>query len=596
MHPALEGSKLTRRQLLRAAAMAAGAVAVGGVGPAGASTAALTARGGAAAGGAANVLRLARVWFDASTQHLIDAFDETHTKYADGSIELLLWPGDLQRLEATGLRYQITVDDLVARDLAELAANEGADTGVDPQPGERTAYRVLADFEADMRSLVARFPDKARLITLPHKSHEGRTIYGIEIGTNVARNDGRPVFYMDGVHHAREWPSAEMPIMLAFDLLESYGSDPRVTTIVDNTRVIIVPVMNPDGFHHSRSAPLDTGTTVRNPVDGTSPPVIGDQYWRKNRRNDGGHALEPVQPGVGAHGVDPNRNYMYGWGGAGASNTKTSDTYFGPGPLSEPETQNVAHILRTNHVNAMVTNHTSGRWVLYAWSWTRDDIAEQALVEGLGKGMASINGYTAQKSIDLYIHTGVCVDYAYGSFSCISYTFEHLTSFHPAYAGAIPSCYAANRGAYLLLIEEACLPAELRPSRASLPAPLRTGGYDDQRLNHGVITGRIVDGSGTGVAGTVRLYKEFQTDLWNNGNGGNPTGKASVGEFIDTVMETAADGTFAYHVNPSTRHQARVQGLTEAYQLTASAGGASASRSVVVDRGEVISLGDISVA
>ena len=107
-----------------------------------------------------------------------------------------------------------------------LRRSAGAPT-LAAQPGERTAYRRLADYEADLRRLAADNPGVARLVELPHQSLEGRTVLGIEIAEDVAAKDGRPTFYMDGVHHAREWPASEFTIMWAFDLLESYRAGRR---------------------------------------------------------------------------------------------------------------------------------------------------------------------------------------------------------------------------------------------------------------------------------------------------------------------------------------------------------------------------------
>jgi hypothetical protein len=51
---------------------------------------------------------------------LLTHFDETHNHH-HGFVELLLWPGDEERLRATGIDYEIVVEDVVARDLAEAS-------------------------------------------------------------------------------------------------------------------------------------------------------------------------------------------------------------------------------------------------------------------------------------------------------------------------------------------------------------------------------------------------------------------------------------------------------------------------------------------
>lgn len=509
-------------------------------------------------------LQLARVWATTpAQQRLLGGFDDTHEVFDDGSIEFLLWPGDLERLRATGLRHEITVTDLVARDRAARAAAAPRQASLAPQPGERTEYRRLADFEADMRSLIQRFPDKAKLLSLPEASLEGRTVFGIEIGSNVASRDGRPVFYMDGVHHAREWPAAEMPIMWAHDLLERYGTDPRITALMDTARFVVVPVVNPDGYHHSRESLL-SHEALELPLS-IAPPGGLEGYWRKNRRSFTGATIPVIQKNPDAYGIDPNRNYPHNWGGPGAANNQYDQSSRGASAASEPETRNVGHVLRSYQVTALESSHTAGNLVLRPWGYTYDDPPDDELLKSLGDQCGQITGYTSQKSIQLYITTGTATDYAYGSFGTLAYCFEHSGSgFHPAYLSSVPQMYAKCRNAFLLLAEAAANPAY-----------------------HSVITGRVVDASGAPVQGEIRLHKAFETPLWSSG---------SYPEVIDTSMVTLPDGTFEYHTNPSTRPHIEFEGGTEAFRLTAAVASGQRELDVVVRRGQTQHVGDIQVS
>ena len=77
------------------------------------------------------------------------------------------------------------------------------------------------------------YPSLVRPITLNHKSVLGRDVNGIEISTNAQNTaDGKPIFLMMGVHHAREWPSSEHTIEFAYDLLRNYGTNARTTDLV----------------------------------------------------------------------------------------------------------------------------------------------------------------------------------------------------------------------------------------------------------------------------------------------------------------------------------------------------------------------------
>jgi hypothetical protein len=594
---------LSRRSLFRSAA------AVGAVGAVGVSLPAV------AAGGANGVepLRLARVWAPTRAQQKkLVGFDDTHNVFEDGSIEYLLWPGDLARLQATGLRYEITVPDLIAH---ERQASAGLRTAA-PQPGETKTgdYRTLGDYEADMRALAKRFPNKAKLIELPHRTLEGRTVYGLEICTDVNRRDGRPVFYQDGCHHAREWPAAEVPIMWAFDLLENYGKDKRITAIVDNVRSIIVPVVNVDGYNYSRSfPPVETGEVAgaTNPLPPEALAAGGKgRYIRKNRRpimsthvSEGLGVVEQRKPAQsdGYLGVDPNRNYAYKWGDdeSGSSAVNYDATFRGTDPFSEAESRNVAHVLKTHHATAMVTHHTSGDLLLWAWGDTRDDAPDNNVLEGLGRAMAVYNGYRPQKSIDLYVTTGTTSDYAYGALGSIGYTFEHAgSSFHPPYARTVPAMYAKNREALMLLAIYGCMAPEKRPAftlQEDAALELRDMNITAKKLNHSIITGRAVDRRGRPVKAQLSITKTFDTALWLEG-AQNPLGQKTYREFLDTRMETGNDGRFEWHVNPSTRPALTFAKKTETYVLSITGPkGEGVSRRLLVKRGQRIDLGTVVV-
>ena len=599
---------LSRRSLFRTAGAVAAVGAVAGGVPA-------LAAGPLGSGGAGSVepLQLARVWaVTRAQQKALVGFDDTHNVFEDGSIEVLLWPGDLVRLKATGLRFEITVPDLIARDRSLSA---GVRT-VAVQPGETSTgdYRTLADYEADMRALAKKHPTKAKLIALPHKTLEGRTVYGLEICTNVNSYDGRPVFYQDGVHHAREWPAAEVPIMWAFDLLENYSKDKRIKAIVDNVRSIIVPVVNVDGYNYSRSfPPVETGEVggVTNPLPPEAIAGGGQgRYIRKNRRpimssevGEGLGVADTRKPSEsdGYLGVDPNRNYAYKWGDdvAGSSAVNVDATYRGTDPFSEQESKNVAHVLKTCHATAMITHHTSGDLLLWAWGDTRDDAPDNDVLEGLGRAMAVYNGYRPQKSIDLYVTTGTTSDYAYGALGSIGYTFEHAgSSFHPPYADTVPAMYEKNRTALMMLAIYGCIAPEKRPAfplDADAAIELKDMKITSKKLNHSIITGRAVDRRGRAVKATLTITKTFDTDLWLEGEQ-NPLGQKTYREFLDTRMVTGTDGRFTWHVNPSTRPAMTAARKTESYVLAITGPkGVGVSRRLVVKRGQRIDLGTVVV-
>jgi hypothetical protein len=560
-------SSFSRRALLRAAGLGVGTAALGGL-PAAALGRAAT---GVVAPGAP-AIGLARILGPVSGRQMavLARLDETHRPG-----EVLLWPGDAARLDAAGVRYEMVTGDLLAATRADAAAP------VVLQPGQRAGYRDLDDYHLDLAALAAAHPDKARLIACPHPSILGRRITGIEIATDVDRRDGRPVVHHDGMHHCREWPSGEMPIMYAHDLLESYGSDPRVTRIVDGTRTIIVPLVNPDGFVRSFRSPVqaDSSTAPGQVVSlGLSAGGL-ESYWRKNLRSV---SDLPIAAGAGpvvyenpdAYGIDLNRNYPFLWGDdAGSSDIPVDQTYRGAAPYSEPEARNVRDLVLANLPITKITHHTYGELMLFAWGRNPAEVQspDRDLMQDLGDAMAAFNGYRPQQAFSLYPTSGTSRDWAHAAISCIVYTFEHdARQFHGPYASTIPAMYAKNREPFLLLSEAAMDPA-----------------------THLVVTGRVVPRQGSPRA-RVEVTKAFQT----------PTAQGTlVDEAVRGSIVTDDDGSFTYHLPPSSRPFLREPRFAEAgfppeeaWTLTVSVPGRDpVVLPVAGGRGELVELGEIAV-
>ena len=194
-------------------------------------------------------------------------------------------------------------------------------------PSGRDSYRSLADYNSQMRAMADANPGLVRLLTLPEKTLDGRTVLGVEIARDVTARDGRPTFAMFGVHHAREWPSGEHAMEFAVDLVKgARAGDPRISGLLERGRMVVVPVVNPDGF----SLSFNDGQLVDlRETDGGGTATIlgtpGNAYKRKNCRvvdgqdtPDGTCAVfsATANGGYGV-GVDPNRNYGGLWGGPG---------------------------------------------------------------------------------------------------------------------------------------------------------------------------------------------------------------------------------------------------------------------------------------
>ncbi len=353
-------------------------------------------------------------------------------------------------------------------------------------------FHTYTEMVAEIRAVAAAHPDIVSLSSIG-KSYKGREIWTAKVSDNVNDDEAEPEVLFDGLHHAREHMSLEMTLKIFHWLAEGYGSDSRVTDIVDSREVWIIFSVNPDG------AEFDI-------KDGRY------HHWRKNR--------QPVA-GSTSIGTDLNRNYDYRWGCCGGSSSNPASLmYRGPKPFSAPETRRVRDFVASRvvggwqQIRTHITFHTSGRLVMWPYGYTLKNVPsdmtkhDHAAFVAMGKKMASLNGYRPQQASDLYISSGRLGDWLYGLHRVFTYTFELTVGSYPD-DSTIGQETARNRSAVLYLIEQADC-----PWRAAGFAAADCGAfYDDLELGHGWRT----NAQGTDTASDGRWQR------------GNPAGTSNHG-------------------------------------------------------------------
>ncbi|HEX6347347.1 M14 family zinc carboxypeptidase [Umezawaea sp.] len=109
----------------------------------------------------------------------------------------------------------------------------------------RTGYRT----SAEVAELADARPDVVERAEPPHRTTAGLDAVGVGITHDVTASDGKPVLLVAGAHHAGEWVVVEF----ATDPVQRDGRDPRITAPLGRVRIVVVPVVNPDGFQLSRA-------------------------------------------------------------------------------------------------------------------------------------------------------------------------------------------------------------------------------------------------------------------------------------------------------------------------------------------------------
>ncbi|MDR7279735.1 hypothetical protein J2S41_006513 [Catenuloplanes atrovinosus] len=362
----------------------------------------------------------------AGTGAAIDAVQE------HGVLTVSATADELKAIRALGFQVQPAQPSGAASDFGTL----------DFPPAD-SAYHNYAELTAVINQVVSDHPSIARKSSIG-RSYEGRDLPVIKISDNVATDESEPEILFNHQQHAREHLTVEMAIYLLNLFTDNYGTDTRITNIVNSREIWIVPTVNPDGSEYD----IATGSY---------------RSWRKNRQPNSGST---------AVGTDLNRNWSYNWGCCGGSSgTPSSLTYRGPSAFSAPETRALRDFVNSRVVGGVQqikTNidwHTYSELVLWPYGYTTANTAtgmnadQYNTFATLGTQLANLNGYTPQQSSDLYITDGDSIDWMWGTHKIFAYTFE----MYPGSSGSgggfyppdevIPAQTAINRTAVLLLAE-----------------------------------------------------------------------------------------------------------------------------------------------
>ena len=314
-------------------------------------------------------------------------------------------------------------------------------------PAADSAYHDYAEMVTELQQAAFDHPTIFSLFSMG-LSYGGRTVWAGKISDNVGTDEDEPEVLFTHHQHAREHLTVEMALYTLKMLTDEYGTDPQITSLVDNREIWIVFDMNPDGGEYD----IATGTYAS---------------WRKNRQPNAGSS---------AVGTDLNRNWGYKWGCCGGSSgTPSSETYRGAAAFSAPETAVVRDFVDSRVVGgrqqiaAHLDLHTFGELVMWPYGYTLTDVPADMTQDDhdvfvtLGQAMAASNGYTPQQGSDLYISDGGVKDYLYGAHRIFSLSFEMypVTSaqggFYPP-DEVIPAETARNRAAILYLLDKAACP------------------------------------------------------------------------------------------------------------------------------------------
>jgi hypothetical protein len=292
-----------------------------------------------------------------------------------GVVEVRVAPAAQAALQASGLQYEVAVEDL-QQYLDTLYA----------EPRDDDFFNSLRTYEEHvqfMDDLAAAYPDLAEVIYVGF-SVQGRALLALRI---TGPSEVKPGVLYHGAEHGDEQAPASVVAYVANHLLTNYGTDPAATALVDNVEWYLMPIMNPDGY-------------------------VAYDRWN-------------------AHGVDLNRN----WDGPGSG----QDPWGGPFPFSEPETIVMRDFLLEHPtVRVHLDLHGYVPWVMWPWAHTSVPCPDDATFEVAGTEFRDLiydsggGWYEAGSIYDVaYPISGCSSNYTYGELGLWAFAVEVLDADMP---------------------------------------------------------------------------------------------------------------------------------------------------------------------
>lgn len=330
-------------------------------------------------------------------------------------------------------------------------------------------YYKYDELEKDLKYFAEKYPELCDLEVIC-VTEEKRNVYAMTItNKKTGKALDKPAFHIDGNTHAGE-VTGSMAAMHAIDvLLNGYGEDKVITTILDRMTIYVVPRISPDGAETYLTTPYSIRSVnrVHNPKEGgvRNEDLDGDGVirmmriptpygaWKKDKENpslmvrrnpsdaDGEfYDIYPegqFEPFVGDENLkkkkedwtlDFNRNYPYGWF------PENRQAGAGKYPLSNPETKAMADwVIEHPNICGVSTNHTSGGVILYppgtksASAANQKDIKQFIEIANMGKeelGYEPLNIYDSFIADPQNYDSGAFDDWCYQSQGIVAYTVE----------------------------------------------------------------------------------------------------------------------------------------------------------------------------
>jgi hypothetical protein len=247
-------------------------------------------------------------------------------------------------------------------------------------------YHSYTQVRDTLKAIALRHPTICQVESLG-LTVQGRVVWGLRISSNISQRQNKPRFRIVGNQHGNEHIGCEPPMYMAAVLADSYGVSPRLTQIVDDFEIMIIPMANPDGA---------TANTRSN-----------------------------------ANGVDLNRDNGYMWEGQGSS----------PGFFSQPENKALKQDADAHPYTISLAFHSGAYYVNYLWNYTPILTQDDDFLKQISVGYDHWVHYDTTNGYAWYQTNGDIDDCSYGLYGDFDTTIEiYGNGYNPPTDSILPIC------------------------------------------------------------------------------------------------------------------------------------------------------------
>lgn len=285
-------------------------------------------------------------------------------------IEIIVNDFEKDKIAKSGLKYNILNEDyesFLEKKILEQQEKINENIPLGFTFGSMGGFYTLDEIYREFEKLSNNYNHLVEIDTIGF-SWEKNPIIAYCFGSS---DTTKPEVLLTALHHSRE-PATVTTIVYFLQTLFSKAKEgnQEALYLLNNRRIWIIPVLNPDGYLYNQK---------RYPK--------GGGLWRKNRR--------PINDST--FGVDLNRNYgpfeFWNANNNGSSTNPQNETYRGPEPFSEPEIVALRNFCFSRKFSLALNYHTYGGMLIYPYSALPYETPDSNWFRNFGMYIQQFNSY-----------------------------------------------------------------------------------------------------------------------------------------------------------------------------------------------------------